>query len=184
MYSKKKNEIMYLYDLTANIYDKRYEKDQLSLISAILKKLNFENKSYILDAGCGTALLFERILKKTVELIGVDISKKTLKIAKNRTKNSKNKQLIRADIDNLPFRDDIFQYVFFITVIQNIPNPKITLKKIKKVTKKGAFILITGLKKVYNIEDFRILLRKAGLSYFILKNKALKSHIAICNFSS
>ena len=67
------------------------------------KKLlpNLENKT-ILDLGCGYGWHLIYAIKKKAKLaIGIDISKKMLEIAKEKTKNLKNIELILDSIENL-----------------------------------------------------------------------------------
>ncbi|MEM3622875.1 MAG: methyltransferase domain-containing protein [Candidatus Bathyarchaeia archaeon] len=177
---KRKRSIMRRYDLTAHIYDIRYAEEQAAKIKAALEKLTIEKSAFVLDVGCGTGILFDYVAEKVETVIGLDISRKILLQARKRAKNFQNVHLILADADNIPLREKIFTHVFGITLLQNMPNPARTLKEIKRVTRDGAYIIVTGLKKVFSLQTFENLLQNAGLKIVSLKEKDLKCYVAIC----
>ncbi|MCL6579571.1 MAG: hypothetical protein K6T73_09345, partial [Candidatus Bathyarchaeota archaeon] len=75
---------------------------------------------------------------------------------------------------------NIFNYVFCITLLQNTPNQFKTLNEIKRVAKKDATIVVSGLKKVFTRQTFKRLLKKADLQIVAFKSENLKCHIAVC----
>jgi len=176
----RKRDVMHRYDLTAHIYDMRYAEEQTAKIEAVMKSINMEKASSVLDVGCGTGLLFEYVACKAEAIVGLDISRETLFQAKKRAKKFANVHLILADSDNVPLKEDVFSHVFALTLIQNTPDPLKTLNEIKRVTKENAVIVITGLKKKFPIKAFERLLHDAGLGVIALRNASLKSHVAVC----
>ncbi|MFX1590929.1 MAG: hypothetical protein ACFFC1_22570, partial [Promethearchaeota archaeon] len=60
----KKKEIISKYNSTATFYDKRYRKIQEEKYRIILSDFLLEKNKIVLDAGCGSGLLFEFIVKK------------------------------------------------------------------------------------------------------------------------
>jgi len=177
---KKKRSVMRRYDLTAHIYDVRYAEEQAAKIEAALEGLSIEKGSLVLDAGCGTGVLFGHVADKTEAVIGLDISRKILLQAKKCAEKFANVQLILADADNMPLKEGTFRYVFGITLIQNMPNPKRTLKEIRRVAKENAAIVVTGLKKAFSLQGFEELLWDAGLKVVALKDEGLKCYVVIC----
>lgn len=176
----KKRSVMKRYDLTAHIYDTRYAEEQTAKIEAALENLNIEKHSLVLDAGCGTGLLFCYVADKAETTVAVDISRKILLQAKKRAKNFANVHLILADADYMPLKGIVFSHVFGITLIQNMPNPVETLNEIKRVAKEDAAIVVTGLKKTFTRQVFEKLLQDAGLSVVSLKGEDLKCYVAVC----
>jgi ubiquinone/menaquinone biosynthesis C-methylase UbiE len=176
----KKSALMHRYDLTAHIYDMQYAEEQTAKIRAALEGLKIEKHSLVLDAGCGTGLLFGYVADKAEAIVGLDISRKILLQAKKRAKNFQNAHLILADADNMPLNKSIFSHVFGITLIQNMPNPAKTLNEIRRVAKEDAAIVITGMKKAFTLEEFEELLRDAGFNIIALKDEGLKCHVAVC----
>jgi len=176
----KKRSIMRRYDVTAHLYDVRYAEEQLAKINAALKKLKIVRNGMALDAGCGTGLLFKYVADRAKATIGLDISRKTLQLAKTRAKEYSNVHLIMADADHIPLRDKLFDNVFAFTLIQNMPNPVKTLNELNRVTKEKATVVITGLKKTFALKSFQKLLQNANLKVVAFENKGLQCHVAVC----
>lgn len=176
----KKRDVMRHYDLTAHIYDMQYAEEQTAKIDAAIKNIKIGKHSLVLDVGCGTGLLFKHIGNKVEMLVGLDISRKILLQAKRNAEKFSNVHLIWADADNMPIKENIFNYVFAVTLIQNTPNPLKTLKEIKRTAKRNAVIIVTGLKKKFPKEILEDLLQHIGLNIVVLKSESLKCHVAIC----
>ena len=177
----KKREAMRHYDNLAPLYDVQYAEEQKAKIKTALNNTKPEENELVLDLGCGTGLLFQNVANSAKLLVGIDTSSKILQEAKKRAKQLPNTAILRADADHTPFRNQIFDHVFAITLLQNMPNPLKTLREIKRVSKQKSTIVITGLKKKFSQERFMNLLDKAGLNVYTLKtNSQLRGHIAIC----
>lgn len=176
----KKRRVMQRYDLTAHLYNMRYAEEQVAKIQAALESLRIEKRSLILDAGCGTGILFDYVAGEAETLVGLDISKNILFQAKKRAENMQGAHLILADAENMPLKENIFSHVFAVTLIQNTPNPVKTLNEIKRVAKDNAAIVITGMKKAFTMESFKETLRDAGLKIVVLKEEGLKCYVTIC----
>jgi len=180
---RKKRGMMRRYDLTARIYDMRYAEEQTAKMKAALEGLNIKKGSRVLDAGCGTGLLFNHVADKTEATVGLDVSRKILLQAKGRAKKFPNVHLVLADADNIPLREGVFSHVFALTLVQNMPDPARTLSEIRLVAKEDAAVIVTGLKKVFAMEGFEELLRKASLKIVALKDEGLKCYVAVCTKS-
>jgi ubiquinone/menaquinone biosynthesis C-methylase UbiE len=173
-----KRRVMQRYDLTASMYDELYAEEQVVKYHAALKHL----KAYgsVLDAGCGTGHFLSNIAEEVEIAVGVDISIRLLLQAKEQARTFPNFHLVQADADYLPFIDACFNLVFAFTVLQNMPNPRETLMEIKRNAKRDALITVTGLKKAFSLEAFRVLLQKAGLQVVHIEDAdVLKCHVAV-----
>jgi len=169
------------YDQQAIVYDVQYLGEQNAKIEYALSSTELKPNEVVLDLGCGTGFLFQHIDKSIRLLVGLDISSKALREAKKRTKNLSNTELIRADADNTPFPDHIFDRVFAVTVLQNMPDPIKTISEMKRIGKPQATFSVTGLKKKFTQESFVNLLKTARLKVSTLKTyQQLKGHVAIC----
>jgi len=176
----KKRRIMQQYDSTAHLYDMRYAEEQAAKIEAALKSVCVEKDAVVLDVGCGTGLLFDYIADRSKTIVGLDISRKILLQAKKRSEKFVNVHLIWADADNIPLKNNVFSYVFAVTLIQNVPNPFKTFDEVKRVARREAVIVVTGLKKKFSLEIFERLLRKFGLNVIEMKDESLQCYVAIC----
>ncbi len=177
---EKKRDVMQSYDSTAHLYDMRYAGEQIAKIEAAMKSVNLERHNLVLDVGCGTGLLFSYVANKVRMVVGLDISRKILFQAKAKAKKFQNVHIICADADNMPLNENIFDYAFAVTLIQNLPNPPKSLNEVKRVTRENAIIVITGLKKRFSIEVFEKLLKKADLIFSAVIDENLKCHVAVC----
>lgn len=162
------------------MYDGRYAEEQAIKYKAALENLQISRNARILDVGCGTGLLFKHIMEEANKVVAIDISSLLLKLAKTRARGALNLSLVRADADNLPFKDSQFNIVFAFTVLQNMPKPSETLIEIKRVTKPNATIVVTALKKAFSGQAFKEMLHKTGLflDSFIDAEK-LKCYVAV-----
>jgi ubiquinone/menaquinone biosynthesis C-methylase UbiE len=180
----KKRGTMRHYDYQAKVYNAQYLEEQKAKIEAALKDAVLGSNDFVLDMGCGTGFLFHRLIKTTKLIVGLDISQKLLLEAKRRTKNLSNVLLVRADADNTPFQDHLFDKIFAITLLQNMPDPTITILELKRISKPEAVFVLTGLKKKFSRESFVDLLEQAQLEVSVLKtNEHLKDYVAVCKMS-
>ena len=107
------------------------------LLGRLLKNLDmkFEN---ILDAGCGTGqtLLF---LKKFCPCYGCDIVRQALEFCRNNGLNN----LVRCDLENTGFRDERFDVITSLDVLEHIEDPEKVLAEFKRILKKNGKVIIT-----------------------------------------
>jgi ubiquinone/menaquinone biosynthesis C-methylase UbiE len=126
---KEKRRVKNCYNLTSNIYNRRYLQEQEQKFNQALLHLNLKPDNAVLDVGCGSGLLFSYVSTKVGSVIGIDLSIALLHKAKKEL-NESNIHLIQADADHLPFQTKIFNIVFAFTILQNMPSPdKINHKK-------------------------------------------------------
>jgi ubiquinone/menaquinone biosynthesis C-methylase UbiE len=179
---QKKRSVMRRYDATASMYNARYAEVQTAKIEAGLKHLKKELCGPVLDVGCGTGILFDYVTDDADTIVGLDFSGKTLLEAKKhlRDGNLANVHLVRGDADNMPFSDDAFSHVFAMTILQNSPNPIDTLTEITRVSQNHAVFVITGLKKIFNEQAFKQLLKNARLKVAGVEKENLECCVAVC----
>lgn len=160
--SEKKKNIIAKYNSTSRFYDDRYRNIQNSKFKLLLKNFKFDDK-IILDAGCGTGLLFEfflrfnqRMLNRKLRYIGLDISWKMLKqflYKINKRSSIKRVNLILGDIENLPFREEKIHQIFAVTSFQNLYNVEKGLKELIRVGQHGTSLNLSILGKNLNLDS-------------------------------
>lgn len=177
MCAREKRRIRESYDiLGGRLYNTRYRLEQLAKYHVILEHTTPNVADLVLDDGCGTGLLLERLQSHAV---GVDLSHILLSAAHSRLKNIRRTHLVQSDADRLPFRSYVFDKVFAVTLIQNTPEPEHSLREIKRVTQGSSEVVVTALKKSFTIRAFRQLLEASGLTLrFFIKGEDLKDWIA------
>ncbi|GAH32116.1 unnamed protein product [marine sediment metagenome] len=162
----KKQEIINKYNQTSEFYDRRYVKIQQDKFSLILKDNSIYEK-LILDAGCGTGLLFgvidnsfEKSNITDFHYVGVDISINMLKRFHSKLDQKvKNVNLILTDLENLPFRENKFTLLFSFTSLQNLPDVIEGVKESFRVVKDGTDVNFSILRKKLNKERLKVLLK-------------------------
>jgi ubiquinone/menaquinone biosynthesis C-methylase UbiE len=180
--SNEKQRIMRLYDQSARVYDTQYKDEQDAKIRTALHNLTLKENDLILDAGCGTGLLFRHVADKVQFLAGIDVSSSLLKEAAKKARNRNNIALIQADADAMPFSDRTFDKVFALTLLQNMPDSGKTLDEIKRVSKLNADIVLSGLRKAFTEEQFSELLKRAGFQINMLKlDEQMREYISVCS---
>ncbi len=132
-------ELQRKYNSTAPIYNTRYREIQETKYETMI---DFPVGGRVLDIGCGTGLLYEFLDHE--HYVGIDFSFKMLK--KGQFSNK-----ILADCDALPFQNEIFDYAFSFTVLQNLRTYTI-IDEAHRVLKRGGTFVLTTLKKCYTEE--------------------------------
>jgi ubiquinone/menaquinone biosynthesis C-methylase UbiE len=114
-----------------------FRRIQESMTADALSISNFEPNSFILDLGCGTGFSLNVLKKAGFNIIGLDISFEMLKYAKDKKFN-----VVLANMNNLPFKNESFDYLVSISAIQwsDIKDYSKVLDEIKRVIKKEAII--------------------------------------------
>ncbi len=112
---------------------KKFEKDLGSLLAPL-------NPKRILDAGCGEGFTLSRFyeLKIGESLEGIDYSLDAIRIGKQVHPHLNIK---RGDIYNLVYKDNSFDLVICMEVLEHLEYPQKALQEIVRVSKK--YILLT-----------------------------------------
>ena len=185
---KKKQEIIKNYDLTSDFYDKRYVKIQHEKYNLVFQNFELTNK-IILDAGCGTGLLFDYFLnffeRKFIvnyHYVAIDISNNMLKEFKSKLEQKvesirTNVNLILSDLENLPIRENIFDSIYSFTSFQNLPDIFKGLSESFRVIKDGADVYFSILKKKLNMEQVNLRLQTSLKNMKIINQKFLEDII-------
>jgi ubiquinone/menaquinone biosynthesis C-methylase UbiE len=183
----KKKKIIEKYNSTSNFYDKRYRTIQEEKYEIILNTFKDNNKT-ILDLGCGTGLFFENFVKSNLEkkaiknnYIGLDISWNMLLKFKSKISKSKyvdySPHFVLADIEYLPFRENIFYSIFSFTSFQNLPGIKIGIKELLRVSKNNAHFKFSILKKNLEIDSLLEILKPKLREINIIQKEELEDII-------
>ena len=109
------------YDVTADSYDQLYYEEQLAKYRVALSKIRLEENDRILDAGCGTCLLYEYLINERSSFnyyVGLDLSKGMIeKCLEKKTHIDARVDLVLGDIRRPPLREHVFTKIFVFTVL-------------------------------------------------------------------
>lgn len=127
------------YDKVSEVYDEARAGNP-EMIRHLLHGSSVKPGLLVLDVGCGTAnntLLFAKVTNALV--LGVDLSSRMLRKA-----HEKAPQLgfIQSSADFLPFRDNIFDFVFMTDVVHHLPALNSALNETHRVLNHGGLICI------------------------------------------
>ena len=150
--------------LVQNVFDKVYSQydlmnDFMSLgIHRIWKKnllnmMNPHDNQNLIDVACGTgdvAKLFLNFVNKSSKITCVDPNKGMLKKGKEKLKNFKNLKWINASAENLPVKNDSFDFYTISFGLRNTKNLNLALKEAYRVLKPGGRYLCLEFSKIQN----------------------------------
>ena len=188
----KKREIIKKYDSTSHFYDDRYSKIQSEKYYLVFKEIPFEDK-FLLDAGCGTGLFYDYFLEnleydsgKLYRFLGVDISWNMLKAfslkLKKKEKIVKHQiSLVLSDLENLPFRENIFHVYISLTSLQNLPNIITGINESFRVTRNNGDVKFSILKKKLDLDELLSHIKSKVKNLEITENDDLEDVILSFN---
>ncbi len=107
----------------------------------------------VLELGCGTGLILDRVRGRCRTLVGVDISRGMLERAASR-----GHVVLQASVDRLPFRSESFDVVFSFKVLAHVPDIEETLGEAHRVLRPGGYLVA----EFYNPWSLRAIIKKFG----------------------
>jgi len=115
---------------------------------------NLKNNSYLLDVGCGWGRFLLSVTNNEITVVGIDINFEYLQKIK-KLKSSYNIHLIRADCEYLPFRNEIFDYIFSNSVFQHLERKKFykTILKVQALLKEKS-LLVFQIPNMHSVRGF------------------------------
>ncbi len=133
------------FDAIAEDYDEsipahvmeHYHSKRLAVIRSLAPR-----QGRVLDVGCGTGTLLERVRQSDFEVHGVDPSAGMLRVLTNRCPGAR---AAVADGTGLPFRDATFDLVYCVAVLHHVIDPvavSATLREMVRVTAPGGHVLV------------------------------------------
>lgn len=105
----------------------------------------FEKNVKILDVGCGTGVLMEKLLDRGMNVVGVDLSRDMLMLAGKRIGKyvESNSLLMQSDCEFLPFEDSEFDLIVCLGVISFLKDEGNVLAEFKRILKKDGMLILS-----------------------------------------
>lgn len=176
----KSEDIKKRYAKAAVDYDERAFNDKYRAykIMALWALKNIKKKgSKILDLGCGTGLSSVEFFKKGFKVIGIDISKEMLGQAK---KYPFEKLICQGLEMPCKVKNDKFDRIMLVGVMEFIRNPLRLFKQINKKLKTGGIFFVTIPQKLpqttklpvknYSRNEIELIFSKAG--FYVVESKS------------
>ncbi|MBQ4358623.1 MAG: methyltransferase domain-containing protein [Proteobacteria bacterium] len=184
-----KSETMREFNRSAENYDSHspvyYSLTRLCDDAVISQITSFNRpNAQLLDVGCGTGALLEKIRNRFPNIIlnGIDIATNMLDIARKR--NLSHTTFTEGDAEQLPYEDNAFDLVLCCSSFHHYPNPDQAISEFRRVTRPGGKVIICDMElpdiarlfanhilfpyqhkgdvHVYTQQEIKMLLRKHG----------------------
>jgi len=125
------------------------------------------NRDVVLDLGCGNGQNTLKAAKVSERIIGIDNNQKQIRMGINEQRRFKIKNLkfIIADLEkiNLRYKNETFDIVLMLDVLEHLNNRKVILKKTHRILKRDGKLLLSVPNKN---SSWKKRLKKAGLFYY------------------
>jgi ubiquinone/menaquinone biosynthesis C-methylase UbiE len=129
-----------LFDRWANSYDWTFPSFIYQAIhQRLLTKVELSPHANILDLGCGTGRLLDRLATQFPEIrgTGLDLSPQMLRIARKNNRHRPRLIYIEGNAENLPFAEGQFNAVFNTISFLHYPQPEQVLNEVARVLSPG-----------------------------------------------
>lgn len=155
------NKVIRQYNRLARKYDTVWKKYNAATIDETLARVDAGNSKTMLDVGCGTGILIDRLnnLNGNIHYYGCDISKEMINIAKSKVPTN-NVKFAVSTAESLPYSDDMFDMVFSTSVLHFVRDREKMIGEIKRVLKSnGTFVLTDWCMRYKTIRMLNFILR-------------------------
>ena len=152
-----KTQAQTYYDAFSEGYDARRHQGYHAMLDELESELvlRYCAGRHVLDAGCGTGLILDRVQPEVRSVVGMDLSMGMLHKARTRVAAA-TRGLVHGSLTDLPFGDDSFDAAFSFKVLAHVPDIKKALRELARVVRPGGHLIL----EFYNPLSVRGLLWK------------------------
>jgi ubiquinone/menaquinone biosynthesis C-methylase UbiE len=127
------------YDIFSETYEDGRDHGYHALIDDLEVEIArpFAHGARILEAGCGTGRILERLAPIASHAVGADLSRGMLSGARRR-----GLRVVQAELGALPFPDGFFDLVYSFKVLAHVPEIRAALEELTRVTRPGGTLLL------------------------------------------
>lgn len=138
---KDERQVAEWYNTLSGSYDELYGREQSSKHKMVLEFLENKHFRVLVDIGCGTGSFLEKAHRAYDRSVGIDLSAKMLRIAKNR--RIPNTDLVLASSSWLPFKDESSDCTVSISTMKAQPNLPSLIADIERIGRSENLLAIT-----------------------------------------
>jgi len=141
------------YDEFAEWYEKERHDGYHAFIDRLETNLILPHSAgkEVLEVGCGTGLILQRVASVADRAVGMDLSAGMLEHARNR-----GLEVVKADATDLPFEDQSFDLVYSFKVLAHVQDIDLALREMARVTRPGGRLIL----EFYNRLSLRYLAKR------------------------
>ena len=128
------------YDRIAPIYDELYTGHQQHadrMVELLSSEFEDEAAIRVLDLGCGTGLLMQRLTDRGFSVTGLDISLGSLERASTHAA-----EVVQGDAAQLPFSNGVFQGIVSLGAWRHFPTPREVMAECQRTLSPGGVLVI------------------------------------------
>lgn len=132
------------YNQMARRYDLRWQGYTAQTLGFLQTWAKIPSAAMVLDVGCGTGELEQRLLREnpTQQIVGIDLSDNMLAIAQQKLHTYPNIKFQRASVLSLPFSENTFDVVVSANAFHYFDSPLGALTEMQRVLKPQGQIII------------------------------------------
>ena len=119
---------------SVELMKKKTFKAYLNLLPRYIKL----KRKKLLDIGCATGFLLETAREKGCDCWGVELNPFGAKESSKKFP----KKIFNGILENSKFKNDFFDIVTMIDLIEHTQNPLAVMKEVRRITKKGGYVLM------------------------------------------
>ena len=142
---KDERQVAEWYDALSSSYDELYGKEQSQKHEAILEFLENRHFRVLVDVGCGTGAFLEKARESYDSAIGIDLSRKMLKIGRRR--ETPNTDYVLASSSSLPLKNNSADCTVSISTAKAQSNLPVIIDEFERISRKDSLLAVSIFQK-------------------------------------
>jgi len=137
---------LYNAQLHGNFFEKVFHTNRINtLMRLITTELQIEPGCRALDVGCNTGPMLLPLRKQGYDIVGIDISTGDVRQAEQylQEQDLPHTRLAVADGTQLPFRDQSFDFVLLVDILEHTDYPEHITAEVKRLLTPGGVVIAT-----------------------------------------
>jgi len=138
---KDERQVAEWYNTISSSYDELYGKEQSHKYEMVLESLREKHFKVLVDIGCGTGTFLEKVREICDHSVGIDLSVRMLKIAKNR--RTPNAEYVLASSSSLPLKDKSADCTVSISTAKTESNLPMFIADLERISHQDSLLAVT-----------------------------------------